>query len=124
VVASLFIWVRSAEVEDKVEAIKCPKCQVTMREREQGSVIVDICPQCRGVWLDPGELEKLSVRESRYYEDDDDDDWDDQRDRRAASERYAEDRRYEDARGQARPRKKKGFLASMMENFGGEAGDD
>ena len=103
-----------------------------MREREQGNVIVDICPQCRGVWLDPGELEKLSVRESRYYDDGDDDDDDDRRrgfgrddddddDRRRG---FGGERGYGDSRSQQYPRKKKGFLASMMENFGGEGGDD
>ena len=46
-----------------------------MREREKGEIVIDICPQCRGVWLDAGELERLGERESRYYDDDDDDDW-------------------------------------------------
>jgi Zn-finger nucleic acid-binding protein len=115
-----------------MEAVMCPKCQVTMREREKGDVIIDICPQCRGVWLDAGELEKLSVRESRYYDDDDDDDFDDDRrgrfggfddDRREGISDYGR-RRGSDGRVQSYPRKKKGFLASMMENFGGEGGDD
>ena len=112
-----------------LEPLKCPKCQLVMREREQGNVIVDICPQCRGVWLDAGELEKLSVRESRYYDDDDDDDdrgagilgRRDDDDRRGRDDR-SYDNRSTDAYG--RPRKKKGFLANMMENFGGEGGDD
>jgi Zn-finger nucleic acid-binding protein len=122
-----------------MEAIKCPKCQITMREREQGDVIVDICPQCRGVWLDAGELEKLSVRESRYYDDDDDDDdyrrqpayREDDRarygDRPPYDDRPRYDERGRDPRGgqyYGKP-KKKGFLSSMMESFGGEgAGDD
>jgi Zn-finger nucleic acid-binding protein len=101
-----------------------------MREREQGDVIIDICPQCRGVWLDPGELEKLSVRESRYYErgddDDDDDDWDDdrRRDARRGPGDSERSREYERFGSYGQPRKKRGFLASMMENFGGEGGDD
>lgn len=37
----------------------CPNCQIGMKEIERDSVHVDICPQCRGVWLDRGELEKL-----------------------------------------------------------------
>ena len=50
-----------------------------MREREKEDVIIDVCPNCKGVWLDHGELEKLVEIESeragkyrRYYEDDDD----------------------------------------------------
>jgi len=30
-----------------------------MREVEKNGVTVDICPSCKGVWLDRGELEKL-----------------------------------------------------------------
>ena len=50
-----------------------------MRERKKDDLIVEVCPQCRGVWLDAGELEKLTVRERGYYGDrDDDDDGNDQ----------------------------------------------
>ncbi len=37
----------------------CPNCQTGMKEIERDSVHIDMCPQCRGVWLDRGELEKL-----------------------------------------------------------------
>lgn len=50
----------------------CPNCQVGMREVERRGVLVDVCPQCGGVWLDKGELEKLltQVREvERDYEE-------------------------------------------------------
>jgi uncharacterized protein len=30
-----------------------------MREVNKGGVLIDTCTQCRGVWLDRGELEKL-----------------------------------------------------------------
>lgn len=39
--------------------LMCPNCQVEMKEIERGGVRVDICAQCRGVWLDRGELERL-----------------------------------------------------------------
>lgn len=39
--------------------LMCPNCNVGMRELDRGGVVVDMCPQCRGVWLDRGELEKL-----------------------------------------------------------------
>lgn len=38
----------------------CPVCkdpQLVMTERQ--GVEIDYCPQCRGVWLDRGELDKL-----------------------------------------------------------------
>ena len=43
--------------------MKCPSCPdiaLTMSERQ--GVEIDYCPQCRGVWLDRGELDKLIER--------------------------------------------------------------
>ncbi|GBD40788.1 hypothetical protein HRbin39_00157 [bacterium HR39] len=37
----------------------CPNCAEGMREVERHGVRIDVCPKCRGVWLDRGELEKL-----------------------------------------------------------------
>jgi len=40
--------------------MKCPHCNeavLVMSERQ--GVEIDYCPQCRGVWLDRGELDKL-----------------------------------------------------------------
>jgi uncharacterized protein len=40
--------------------VNCPRCSHTvLDERERNGVVVDVCPQCRGVWLDRGELEKM-----------------------------------------------------------------
>ncbi|MNE70617.1 hypothetical protein D3C80_1664230 [compost metagenome] len=40
--------------------MKCPVCNdVRMREVEKNGVLIDVCPDCKGVWLDRGELEKL-----------------------------------------------------------------
>ncbi len=45
--------------------LMCPNCQEGMREISRNGVMIDVCPKCRGVWLDRGELEKLmtAVRE-------------------------------------------------------------
>lgn len=32
-------------------------------------VEIDNCPQCKGVWLDRGELEKIANMQSRYDDD-------------------------------------------------------
>ena len=43
--------------------MKCPSCPdstLTMSDRQ--GVEIDYCPQCRGVWLDRGELDKLIDR--------------------------------------------------------------
>jgi uncharacterized protein len=37
----------------------CPNCNVGMTQVNRSGVELDMCPQCRGVWLDRGELEKL-----------------------------------------------------------------
>jgi Zn-finger nucleic acid-binding protein len=45
--------------------LMCPKYNEGMREVRRNEVQIHICPKCRGVWLDRGELEKLlhSARE-------------------------------------------------------------
>jgi Zn-finger nucleic acid-binding protein len=45
----------------------CPKCSGTMASYERNGVTVDQCQDCRGVFLDRGELERLIDAESGYY---------------------------------------------------------
>jgi len=40
--------------------LQCPVCQGSMKEINKSGILVDTCTQCRGVWLDRGELEKLA----------------------------------------------------------------
>jgi len=43
--------------------MKCPTCNdVALVMTERQGVEIDYCPQCRGVWLDRGELDKLIER--------------------------------------------------------------
>jgi len=40
--------------------MKCPHCpDATLLMSERQGIEIDYCPQCRGVWLDRGELDKL-----------------------------------------------------------------
>ena len=39
--------------------MKCPHCDVTLLVAERQGVQIDTCPECRGVWLDRGELDKI-----------------------------------------------------------------
>lgn len=40
--------------------MKCPVCpDATLLMTHRQGVEIDYCPQCRGVWLDRGELDKL-----------------------------------------------------------------
>jgi len=38
----------------------CPKCGMELHEERMEGVAVDICSTCHGVWLDDGELAKLT----------------------------------------------------------------
>lgn len=43
--------------------MKCPTCTDTaLVLSDRQGVEIDYCPQCRGVWLDRGELDKLIER--------------------------------------------------------------
>ena len=76
----------------------CPACMVEMQITERQGVEIDHCPQCRGVWLERGELDKILERARRVpanRHDDDDD------------ERYRH--------GGVRPRRRKSFLENLFD---------
>lgn len=46
--------------------MKCPTCVTTdLLMTERLNIEIDYCPQCRGVWLDRGELDKIIERSMR-----------------------------------------------------------
>jgi Zn-finger nucleic acid-binding protein len=46
--------------------MKCPACpDATLAMTDRQGVEIDYCPQCRGVWLDRGELDKLIERSAQ-----------------------------------------------------------
>jgi hypothetical protein len=45
-------------------SMRCPRCDGTLNESKVEDVSVDVCDKCGGVWLDSGELEQLTKRES------------------------------------------------------------
>ena len=47
--------------------LRCPKCAGEMTTYERNGVTVDQCSECRGVFLDRGELDRLIDAESRGY---------------------------------------------------------
>lgn len=87
--------------------MKCPVdgSELTMSERQ--GVEIDYCPQCRGVWLDRGELDKIiergeqSFAQPGSYEP-------------PSRERYSRDDD-DDLRQRGGRRKKKGWLGDMFE---------
>ena len=104
--------------------MNCPKCNIPLSMSDRQGVEIDFCPQCRGVWLDRGELDKIieragavtgapparaagsgppalpSQHRDHRRDDDDDDDY-----RRRSSEGY-------DSHGR---KKKKGFLGDLFD---------
>jgi Zn-finger nucleic acid-binding protein len=83
---------RAAIGKRNKRAMKCPIDNTELVISSRDGVEIDYCPQCRGVWLDRGELDKIIERSmptpqratsdpQRSRRDDDDDDDDDDRDR-------------------------------------------
>lgn len=77
--------------------MKCPVCKdVTLLMSEKHGIEIDYCPECRGIWLDRGELDKIIERASDQKKD--------------SSHEY-----------QKSSKKKKGFgLSDIFEIFGEE----
>ncbi|MBM0257254.1 MULTISPECIES: TFIIB-type zinc ribbon-containing protein [Micromonospora] len=46
--------------------LTCPKCHGDMRQYERSGVVIDQCTECRGIFLDRGELEKLFEAEANW----------------------------------------------------------
>ena len=81
--------------------MKCPVDDTTLAISDRQGIEIDYCPECRGVWLDRGELDKLIEREGAWV-----DQQVDERSRRTDKEPKAEP-----------PKKKKvsSFLSDLME---------
>ena len=84
--------------------MKCPNCNETLVMADRQGVEIDYCPNCRGVWLDRGELDKIIERSSAYTNPD--------------AERYEDKHKspqeghYNDPR--YKHKKRKGFLSDFF----------
>ncbi len=87
----------------------CPSCNSELRISKKEGVEIDVCPSCRGVWLDRGELEKILERSQRQYNNDFDDD--DRNERR----RYDDDDHYDKHREGNYKRRKKSFFEDLFD---------
>ena len=45
----------------------CPKCGQELATENYGPVEIDLCPSCRGLWLDANELETILAKESGLF---------------------------------------------------------
>ena len=57
--------VPSAARQPPLELI-CPSCRVLLVMSERQKIEIDYCPQCRGVWLERGELDKIIERSTSH----------------------------------------------------------
>jgi len=80
--------------------MKCPVCKdVTLLMSEKQGIEIDYCPECRGIWLDRGELEKLLERQDNKHDS------------------YDDKRNYHDGKT-SKKRKKESFIGEIFEIFG------
>lgn len=47
--------------------MNCPACLIPLTMSDRQGVEIDYCPQCRGVWLDRGELDKIIERSGAAF---------------------------------------------------------
>jgi Zn-finger nucleic acid-binding protein len=95
--------------------MNCPNDNSELRMSERSGVEVDYCPQCRGVWLDRGELDKILDRSSEVEEE-----WrrpQDDRDRNSDrhDDRDRHDRDRHDKSRRSSKSKRKSFLNEFFE---------
>lgn len=94
------------------EPMRCPNCGSRLVEVERSEILVDACPECRGVWLDRGELDKILVRERQMRDGADEDFFAEVEGRpRPGSDRQRESYADEPRRG----RRKRSFLEDLLD---------
>jgi uncharacterized protein len=91
-------------MEAGTQTLTCPKCGSEMRSYERNGVLVDQCTGCKGIFLDRGELERLTEAENTFYE------------REHSREREPRDRGERPKK--SKKQKTRSFLENLME--GGE----
>jgi Zn-finger nucleic acid-binding protein len=82
--------------------VRCPVCNVELKMTERQGIEIDYCPQCRGVWLDRGELDKMIERSASISS---------QRD----YERRPHERREYDDEDYYKKKKRKSFLSDIFD---------
>lgn len=73
----------------------CPKCRGEMRTYERNGLLVDQCEECRGIFLDRGELEQLLSTEHGHEQLDD---YGQGREREEHRHRHGDEREHERGR--------------------------
>jgi uncharacterized protein len=82
-------------------AMTCPSCSGDLVELDRSGVRIDACRNCRGVWLDRGELDRILERERAVVGGADQDD-----------EEFLRE-----MTGQQKPKQRYGIDSSMLERM-------
>jgi uncharacterized protein len=107
--------------------MKCPICNVDLAMAERQGIEIDYCPQCRGIWLDRGELDKIiersqadSGRDSSRHNAADDQPLSSEPPRRRDDSEHGRDRHDDDRRGHggSEKRRRGGFLGDILGGLG------
>lgn len=84
--------------------MKCPVCEdVNLVMSDRQGVEIDYCPECRGVWLDRGELDKIIERA------------DPARTARGREQRPGRHMQESEDRSHYKKRKREGFLGELFD---------
>jgi hypothetical protein len=95
------------------QGMPCPACRTQLVAMERQGVEIDHCPNCRGVWLDRGELDKILERSASQAQA-----WQPappQPQHQPVGRGY-EDRRHDgDYRGHHKPHRRKSFFEELFD---------
>jgi Zn-finger nucleic acid-binding protein len=90
--------------------VNCPVDCTELRITDRQGIEIDYCPQCRGIWLDRGELDKMLERSAQMP-------YPEPRDRYDEPSRPPRDRDYDrdHDRGYGRKSKRRSFLEDLLD---------
>ncbi len=56
-----FTWLLTGKYQELNENIilRCSRCKYKMKKVTKNKITIDVCPNCNGMFLDDGEIEKL-----------------------------------------------------------------
>jgi uncharacterized protein len=92
------------------EPLRCPVDGSRLVQVDRSEILIDACPECRGVWLDRGELDRILVKERQMSGGDADEDFFSEVEGRRRE--GARESREEDYRPR---RRKRGFLEDLLD---------
>jgi uncharacterized protein len=103
--------------------MRCPSCGGQLVELERAGVRIDACRQCRGVWLDRGELDRILERERQVVGGVEEDEESFLREMTGSGRpkeeyglnRQSAERMYSDYRAHKKQRKRKSFLDELFD---------